>query len=191
MIPYEAVRLGAGLDKNNQLDAQAQRRAIACLKRFGERLRGLPPQAVRAVATNTFRVASNAAELLEESQAALGFPIEIIAGQEEARMIFIGVSHGLPATMNKRLVIDIGGGSTEFIIGQGFEPESMESLLWVVSATVCGFFRMARFRKTACGMPKLQPERKFNVFSSSFRRNTGRKPWARPAQRVHWAKFCE
>lgn len=124
----EAVRLGAGLDKNNQLDAQAQRRAIACLKRFGERLRGLPPQAVRAVATNTFRVASNAAELLEESQAALGFPIEIIAGQEEARMIFIGVSHGLPATMNKRLVIDIGGGSTEFIIGQGFEPESMESL---------------------------------------------------------------
>lgn len=124
----DAVRLGAGLDQNNQLDAGAQRRAIDCLKRFGERLRGLPPQAVRAVATNTFRVASNAAELLEEAQTALGFPIEIIAGREEARMIFIGVSHGLPAAQHKRLVIDIGGGSTEFIIGQGFKPESMESL---------------------------------------------------------------
>jgi len=124
----EVVRLGAGLGKDKQLDTDAQRRAIDCLKRFGERLRGLPMPAVRAVATNTFRVAKNAPQLLKEAQAALGFTIEIIAGREEARMIFVGVSHSLPAVTHKRLVIDIGGGSTEFIIGQGFEPIVMESL---------------------------------------------------------------
>jgi len=124
----EAVLLGAGLDKNNHLGSEAQRRAIDCLKRFGERLRGLPPQAVRAVATNTFRAAKNSSQLLKEAQAALGFPIEIISGLEEARMIFIGVSHSLPAVTYRRLVVDIGGGSTEFVIGQGFEPMAMESL---------------------------------------------------------------
>jgi exopolyphosphatase/guanosine-5'-triphosphate,3'-diphosphate pyrophosphatase len=124
----EMVRLGAGLGKDKALDADSQKRAIDCLKRFGERLRGLEPRAVRAVATNTFRVAKNAPQLLDAAQQALGFPIEIIAGREEARMIFVGVSHGLPVTDHKRLVIDIGGGSTEFIIGSGFEPQQMESL---------------------------------------------------------------
>lgn len=124
----EMVRLGAGLGTDKLLDSESQRRALSCLRRFGERLRGLPPQAVRAVATNTFRVARNAPQLLEAAQEALGFPIEIIAGREEARMIFVGVSHGLPQIEQKRLVIDIGGGSTEFIIGTGFEPQLMESL---------------------------------------------------------------
>lgn len=124
----EMVRLGAGLGKDKLLDADSQTRAIECLKRFGERLRGLPPHAVRAVATNTFRVARNAPQLLKQAEAALGFPIEIIAGREEARMIFVGVTHGLSTSSHKRLVIDIGGGSTEFIIGSGFEPQEMESL---------------------------------------------------------------
>ncbi len=124
----EMVRLGAGLGPDKRLDEDTCRRALECLRRFGERLRGLPPQAVRAVATNTFRVARNAPELLRQAQEALGFPIEIISGREEARMIFIGVSHGLPASAGKRLVIDIGGGSTEFIVGTGFEPQEMESL---------------------------------------------------------------
>lgn len=124
----EVVRLGAGLDHNNYLDPIAQQRAIECLQRFGERLRGLPLEAIRAVATNTFRVAKNSKELLAEAEAALGCPIEIIAGREEARMIFIGVSHSLPSVDHQRLVIDIGGGSTEFIIGQGLEPIEMESL---------------------------------------------------------------
>ena len=122
------VRLGAGLNKDKRLDEASQQRAIDCLRRFGERLRGLPPGAVRAVATNTFRVARNAPQLLEAAQEALGFPIEIIAGREEARMIFVGVSHGLPTAEYRRLVIDIGGGSTEFIIGEGFGPMQMESL---------------------------------------------------------------
>jgi exopolyphosphatase/guanosine-5'-triphosphate,3'-diphosphate pyrophosphatase len=124
----EAVRLGAGLGKDKSLDAATQTRAIECLERFGERLRGFPPQAVRAVATNTFRVAKNSTQLLKQAQAALGFPIEIISGREEARMIFVGVSHSLPPVSHKRLVIDIGGGSTEFIIGTGVQPQKMESL---------------------------------------------------------------
>lgn len=124
----DMVRLGAGLGPDKTLDADALKRATDCLKRFGERLRGLDPHAVRAVATNTFRVARNAPQLLEAAQAALGFPIEIIAGREEARMIYVGVSHGLPFTEQKRMVMDIGGGSTEFIIGQGLEPQEMDSL---------------------------------------------------------------
>jgi exopolyphosphatase/guanosine-5'-triphosphate,3'-diphosphate pyrophosphatase len=124
----EVVRLGAGLSDDKNLSDEALNRAIECLNRFGERLRGLPPQAVRAVATNTFRVAKNAPQLLKAAQEALGFPIEIIAGREEARMIFVGVSHSLPKAEHKRLVIDIGGGSTEFIIGEGLEPLEMESL---------------------------------------------------------------
>ncbi len=124
----QMVRLGAGLDRNKVLSREAMESAVDCLRRFGERLRGFDPHAVRAVATNTFRIARNASELLERSQEALGFPIEIIAGREEARMIFIGVSHSLPPFAGKRLVMDIGGGSTEFVIGQGFEPDQRESL---------------------------------------------------------------
>jgi exopolyphosphatase/guanosine-5'-triphosphate,3'-diphosphate pyrophosphatase len=124
----EMVRLGAGLGKDKTLSQDAVDRAIECLRRFGERLRGFDARSVRAVGTNTFRIARNAPELLARAQEALGFPIEIIAGREEARMIFIGVSHSLQPFTGKRLVIDIGGGSTEFVIGQGFEPSAMESL---------------------------------------------------------------
>jgi exopolyphosphatase / guanosine-5'-triphosphate,3'-diphosphate pyrophosphatase len=124
----DMVRLGAGLNKDKYLAADTIDRAVECLRRFGERLRGFDPHNVRAVATNTFRVARNSAELLARAQEALGFPIEIIAGREEARMIFIGVSHDLQPYAGKRLVVDIGGGSTEFVIGQGFEPNTMESL---------------------------------------------------------------
>jgi exopolyphosphatase/guanosine-5'-triphosphate,3'-diphosphate pyrophosphatase len=124
----EMVRLGAGLQMDKTLSHDAMQLAVECLRRFGERLRGLDPHAVRAVATNTFRVARNAPALLQRAEEALGFPIEIIAGREEARMIFIGVSHSLPPSEMHRLVIDIGGGSTEFIVGRNFEPQKMESL---------------------------------------------------------------
>jgi exopolyphosphatase/guanosine-5'-triphosphate,3'-diphosphate pyrophosphatase len=124
----EMVRLGAGLGKDKTLSQDSVDRALECLRRFGERLRGFDPRSVRAVATNTFRIARNAPELLAGAQQALGFPIEVIAGREEARMIYIGVSHSLQPFTGKRLVIDIGGGSTEFVIGQGFEPSDMESL---------------------------------------------------------------
>ena len=124
----EPVRLAAGLTADRQLDDSAQERAIECLKRFGERLRGFPAAAVRAVATNTLRAAKNAAEVLPRFEAALGFPIEVVAGREEARLIFIGVAHSLPSSQARRLVVDIGGGSTEFIIGAGLQPHRLESL---------------------------------------------------------------
>jgi exopolyphosphatase/guanosine-5'-triphosphate,3'-diphosphate pyrophosphatase len=124
----ETVRLASGLREDKSLDEAAQTRALACLKRFNERLRGLPPDAVRAVATNTFRVAKNAKSFLKAAESALGCPIEIVAGKEEARLIYLGVSHGLPRTGKQRLVVDIGGGSTEFIIGTDYEPHRMESL---------------------------------------------------------------
>lgn len=124
----EAVRLGAGLTPDKRIDRAAQAAALEALAKFGERLRGFPPAAVRAVGTNALRVAKNAPQFLREARAALGFPIEVISGREEARLIHLGVAHSLPASAARRLVIDIGGGSTEVIIGTGFEPQLTESL---------------------------------------------------------------
>lgn len=124
----EMVQLGTGLDKKNQLSEAVQQRAIECLQRFGQRLRGMPPGSVRAVGTNTLRQAQNAKQFLSAAQQALGHPIEIIGGGEEARLIYLGVAHSLADDSGRRLVIDIGGGSTEFIIGERFEPLHMESL---------------------------------------------------------------
>ncbi|MFZ4538989.1 exopolyphosphatase [Propionivibrio sp.] len=124
----ESVRLASGLTAGKLLDTASQQRALATLRRFGERLRGFQPEAVRVVATNTLRVAKNAADFLPLAEEALGFPIEIIGGREEARLIYVGVAHSLPSVNHKRLVVDIGGGSTEFIIGNKLEPQLMESL---------------------------------------------------------------
>lgn len=124
----ETVRLASGLRPDKTLDQESIDRALAALSRFGERLRGFSAEGVRAVATNTLRVAKNAPGFLRQAEAALGFPIEVIAGREEARLIFLGAAHSLPAAAHKRFVVDIGGGSTEFIIGKRFEPQILESL---------------------------------------------------------------
>ena len=145
----DTVRLGAGLGADNILDQDTCNRALASLGRFGERLRGLPRDAVRAVGTNTFRVAKNAQEFLQQAEAALGFPIEIIAGREEARLIYLGVSHALPASIDKRLVVDIGGGSTEFIVGTGLKPQRMESLYMGCDSYSQRFFPNGKISKTA------------------------------------------
>jgi len=123
-----AVRLGAGLSADNQLDAAAVERAMACLAQFGERLRGLPAEAVRVVGTNTLRKARNTAGFLARAEALLGHRIDVISGHEEARLIYLGVSHGLDDEADVRLVVDIGGGSSEFILGRRFDPLYMESL---------------------------------------------------------------
>jgi exopolyphosphatase/guanosine-5'-triphosphate,3'-diphosphate pyrophosphatase len=125
----ESVRLAAGLGPDNRLDNASIERALTILRRYGERLKGFDPDRVRAVATSTFRVARNVDEILPRAEEALGFPIEVISGQEEARLIFSGVANELPPSDNKRLVIDIGGGSTEVIIGKSFEPMQLSSLL--------------------------------------------------------------
>ena len=124
----ETLRFGAGLDAQGRIKTSAMKAALQCLARFRERLAGLHPSAVRAVATNTFRVAKNAREFLPQAEHALGFPIDVIGGHEEARLIYLGVAHELPRSLEPRLVVDIGGGSTEFIIGRGLEPERLESL---------------------------------------------------------------
>ena len=102
----ESVQLAAGLDADNNLDDASIARAVAVLKRYGERLKGFDPEHVRAVATSTFRVAKNVDVLLPLAEEALGFPIEIIAGQEEARLIFTGVANELPPSNDRRLVME-------------------------------------------------------------------------------------
>ncbi len=124
----EKVQLGAGLDDHNNLTEDTQQRALACLGRFAQRISGMPPEAVQVVGTNALRVARNTGDFLARAEEVLGYPVEIIAGREEARLIYLGVSHTLSDDAGRRLVIDIGGGSTEFIIGERFEPRELESL---------------------------------------------------------------
>ncbi len=143
----ETVRLAAGLTAGKYLDAEAQQRALAALGRFAERLRDLPREAVRAVGTNSLRVAKNAADFIPQAEHTLGFPIEVIAGHEEARLIYLGVAHGLPQSKDNRLVIDIGGGSTEFIIGNGLTPLKLESLYMGSVSFSCRFFPDGKITK--------------------------------------------
>jgi exopolyphosphatase / guanosine-5'-triphosphate,3'-diphosphate pyrophosphatase len=124
----EMVRLAAGLDESNRLDEDASERALRCLERFGQRLRAVRADSVRVVGTNALRQAKRKRWFLERARAALGHPIEIISGLEEARLIYSGVVHTSPMSADKRLVMDIGGGSTEIIIGEGFNPLLLESL---------------------------------------------------------------
>ncbi|HEX7249915.1 MAG TPA: Ppx/GppA phosphatase family protein, partial [Burkholderiales bacterium] len=124
----EVVRLGGGLTAEKRIDRATQAKALEALAKFAERLRGFPRQAVRAVGTNALRVAKNSPQFLREARQALGFPIEVISGREEARLIYLGVAHALPVSSKRRLVVDVGGGSTEFIIGTGLEPQLTESL---------------------------------------------------------------
>ena len=123
----ETVRQGNGLDTDRRLSQDAMQRGWNCLARFGERLAGFQPGQVRAVATQTLREARNREEFLTVAQQILGFPIDVIAGREEARLIYQGVAHLLPQSDERRLVIDIGGRSTEMIIGQGYAAQAMES----------------------------------------------------------------
>jgi exopolyphosphatase/guanosine-5'-triphosphate,3'-diphosphate pyrophosphatase len=123
----ETVRQGNGLDSERNLSMAAMQRGWDCLARFAERIAGFEPTQVRAVATQTLREARNRDVFLEKAQSILGFPIEIIPGREEARLIYSGVAHLLPQSDERRLVIDIGGRSTEMILGQGFKPTTLES----------------------------------------------------------------
>jgi exopolyphosphatase/guanosine-5'-triphosphate,3'-diphosphate pyrophosphatase len=123
----ETVRQGGGLDEGRNLTPAAMQAGWDCLARFGERLAGFKPTEVRAVATQTLREARNRNEFLQRANQVLGFPIDVISGREEARLIYQGVAQMLPASDERRLVIDIGGRSTELILGQGRTPSVMES----------------------------------------------------------------
>ena len=124
----EMVRLGAGVGEDGRIDKETAARALGCLERFGQRLRDMHARSVRVVGTNALRIARRKQAFLERAREALGHPIEIVSGMEEARLIYSGVAHLLPSEAGRRLVVDIGGGSTEMIIGEGHEPELLESL---------------------------------------------------------------
>lgn len=124
----ETVRLADGLNNKGEISNDAMDRAIDCLTRFGQRLRTIPADQVRVVGTNTLRKAKNSDKFLKRARRALNHNIEIISGHEEARMIFMGVSRALDDSHKRRLVIDIGGGSTELILGKRFKPTVMDSL---------------------------------------------------------------
>ena len=113
----EPVRLGAGLDSKRNLSQAAIQNAVACLARFAQILQSTPLTGVRVVATNTVRVARNGSSFLPLFEKAIGYPIEIISGEEEGRLIYMGVASTLNLPLERRLVIDIGGGSTEFVLG--------------------------------------------------------------------------
>ncbi|MCF6346430.1 MAG: exopolyphosphatase [Thiomicrorhabdus sp.] len=123
----EMIRLRTGLDKEGNLTDKAFQAGIECLERFGQRLKGIPNKNIRAVGTNTLRNAKNSQKFLKQGKQALRCSIKIISGQEEARLIYLGVSHGLPAGDEQRLVMDIGGGSTEYIIGKHAENSHLSS----------------------------------------------------------------
>ena len=165
----ELVALANGLDDHMRIDSATVEQALAALRRFGERLRGFPPANVRAVATNTFRVARNAAEILPAAEQALGFPIEIISGQEEARLIYLGVIQDLPPSDHRRLVIDIGGGSTEFIIGRRGQPLELASLEMGCTTWTRQFFPQGRITPARMRQAILAARGALESISSRYR----------------------
>ncbi|WP_233831367.1 exopolyphosphatase [Paraburkholderia sp. ZP32-5] len=166
----EPVRLAAGLSRDKMLDRASQVRGWDALKRFGERLRDFHPDHVRAVATNTLRIAKNASEFLGEAQAALGFPIEVIAGREEARLIYAGAAHSVPASAGKRLVVDIGGGSTEFIIGSHYTPIQMESLYIGCVSHSRSFFPAGNVDEYTMRQAELAARREIQIISAEYKK---------------------
>ncbi len=124
----EMVRLAAGFDGNNQLTTEKQSQALACLSRMGQRISHLPTTHVRILGTNALRMAANSRDFLRQARELLGHPVDVISGREEARLLYLGVAHTLPTQPKSRLVMDIGGGSTELILGTNFNAEITESL---------------------------------------------------------------
>lgn len=151
----ETVRQGNGLDDNRNLTDQAMQRGWDCLARFGERLAGFDESEVRAVATQTLREARNRDAFLAIGMQNLGFPIDVISGREEARLIYQGVAQALPRVPERRLVIDIGGRSTEIILGTGREPRQMESYRVGSIAWSMRYFADNQFTKRAFQMAEI------------------------------------
>lgn len=165
----EMVRMAAGLDGQGGLDQAAATRAIDCLARFGQRLRSVPPHRVRAIATNTVRALRNPRTFLLPAETALGHGIEVVAGREEARLIYLGVAQGQPPKDARRLVVDIGGGSTEFIIGEGFEPLERESLQMGCVASTRRFFASGKLGRKRWREGLTEVSAEFQQFGLTYR----------------------
>jgi exopolyphosphatase/guanosine-5'-triphosphate,3'-diphosphate pyrophosphatase len=165
----EVVRLGGGLTAEKRIDRATQAAALEALAKFAERLRGFPRGAVRAVGTNALRVAKNAPAFLREARQALGFPIDVISGREEARLIYLGVAHSLKPSADRRLVVDIGGGSTELIVGTGFEPQLTESLYMGCLSYSLRYFPDGRIDKGRMKAAELAARQEISSLKKQFR----------------------
>lgn len=164
----EPVRQGGDLDEDHNLTPESIERGLKCLARFGERLQGFPASHVRAVATQTLREANNRETFLKLAKKTLGFEVEVISGVEEARLIYQGVSRFLPQSDDKRLVIDIGGRSTEFIIGQGFEAHHTASLHVGSVAWSLKHFAQGDFTEKAFTRAEIAAESIFETLGTKF-----------------------
>lgn len=166
----ETVRMAEGLDGRGGLSVEVRQRALQCLSRFGQRIRDIPPQRVRALATNTVRRLAAPQAFLVPAETALGHAIEVISGREEARLIYLGVSHAQqPRPDQRRLVIDIGGGSTECIIGSGFDALERESLQIGCVASTRRFFPNGKLSKKRWREALAEVSAEFQQFASTYR----------------------
>jgi len=165
----EMVRLGAGLEPGGTLSDTATERAVSCLRRFSERLGDMHAGSVRAVGTNTLRRTRDRGAFLGRAEAALGHPIEVISGVEEARLVYLGAAHSLPMETGDRLVVDIGGGSTEMIIGGDYSPRTLESLYMGCVSVSREFFPEGRVSPGRFRKARLAARRELEPVVSRFR----------------------
>ncbi len=166
----EMVRLGEGLDGDGTLSAQACERAIESLARIAQRLRPLSEDNVRVVGTNTLRRARKTRQFLERAEATLGHRIEVISGREEARLIYAGVCHSIAPNGERRLVLDIGGGSTELVLGRDHTPRRMESLHMGCVSFSEGYFDRGRIRARQFERAELAARQELEPIEAAFRK---------------------
>ncbi len=167
----EMVRLASGLNSKNILDEDTQQRALACLERFGQRIQNFPESNVRIVGTNTLRTAKNARQFIQKAELAIGYPIHIISGIEEARLIYQGVAHSLQSNASRRLVMDIGGGSTEYIIGTNSDPAQKESLRMGCVTVSNRFFRDGTISPQRFQQAMIFVNQQLNTYKKLFTHN--------------------
>jgi exopolyphosphatase/guanosine-5'-triphosphate,3'-diphosphate pyrophosphatase len=167
----ETVRQGNGLDEARNLTPEAMERGWECLARFGERLAGFRRNQVRAVATQTLREARNRDVFLLRARTVLGFPIDVIAGREEARLIYQGVAHLLPQSDERRLVVDIGGGSTELILGRRFAANTTESYRVGSVAWSMKYFAEGQFTEGAFARAEVAAKAVLDEALTAYRRS--------------------
>lgn len=166
----ETVRMAEGLDARGGLQPEVRQRALQCLARFGQRIRDIPQHRVRAVATNTVRRLAAPQAFLMPAETALGHAIEVVAGREEARLVYLGVAHAQPPKANqRRLVIDIGGGSTECIIGRGFETLERESMQLGAVASTRHYFASGRLTRKKWRDALIEASVEFQQFAATYR----------------------
>lgn len=165
----DMVRLAGGLDDQGRLDPDLREQALASLARFGQRIAGIPDHHVRAVGTQTFRRLRNPTAFLVVAETALGCPIDIISGREEARLVYLGVAQGMPPADGRRLVIDIGGGSTEIVTGERLEPDLAESLAFGCVSMTRSAFADGRISERRWQRASQDIRRELQAYSASFR----------------------